>query len=139
MRKRFNFRLPNFNLVKRLNLQPKSVTYLMLALFFLVGGFYFVVVNIVSTKGTELRMLELDNRDLDAQNQRLEVEAARLKSLQVIDEGATGEVRVGDQEKKEENTTETTEAAPKMVTLAPKLVPSRHQVYLPSYTALAQR
>jgi len=135
MRKRINFKLPSFNIAKRFNLRPKSVAYLMLALFFLVGGFYFVIVNVVSNKGTELRMLELGNRDLEAQNQRLEVEAARLKSLQVIDEGATGEVQVGDKDKQDATTTEPA----KPVTFVPKLVPSQHYTYLPSYTALAQR
>jgi hypothetical protein len=116
----------------------------MLGLFFLVGGFYFVIVNVVANKGTELRMLELNNRDLEAQNQRLEVEAARLKSLQVIDDGATGKVEIIDQDKTNSagNTTNTTTEKPKAVTLVPfvpKMVQSKHQTYLPSYTALAQR
>lgn len=131
--------MPDLNLVKRFNLQPRSVTYLMLGLFFLVGGFYFVIVNVVANKGTELRMLELDNRDLEAQNQRLEVEAARLKSLQVIDDGATGRVEIGDQDKTNNTTTGTNSEAPKPVTFVPKMVQSQHYTYLPSYTALAQR
>lgn len=141
MKLRLNFQLPTANLAKRFNLRPKSVTYLALGLFFLVAGFYFVIVNVVSNKGTELRTLELSNRDLNAQNQRLEVEAARLKSLQVIDEGATGKVEVGDGEKKDQDTstTPTTTEPPKKVTFTPKMVQSKHYTYLPSYTALAQK
>lgn len=141
MKKGISFKLPSFSLTKRLNLNPKSMTYLMLGLFFLVGGFYFVLVNVVANKGTELRMLELNSRDLEAQNQRLEVEAARLKSLQVIDANASGQVEVGDTEKTTTGDSVTTDKTP--VTFAPKivpkLVPSKHYTYLPSYTALAQR
>ncbi|MFA5009891.1 MAG: hypothetical protein WC553_01495 [Patescibacteria group bacterium] len=140
MRKKFSFKLPSFNLTKRFNLNPKSMTYLMLGLFFLVGGFYFVLVNVVSNKGTELRMLEIDSRDLEAQNQRLEVEAARLKSLQVIDADASGQVEVGDNDKTTTDSDTTTNKTPvTFVPSAPKLVPSKHYTYLPSYTALAQR
>lgn len=145
MRKPINFklRLPDFNLAKRFNLSPKSVTYLLIGMFFLIGGFYFVLVNVVSNKGTELRMIELNNRDLEAQNQRLEVEAARLKSLKVIDENATGEVQVGDPAANNTTTgnqTTNTTDKPKTVTFVPlKMVQSQHYTYLPSYATLAQR
>lgn len=135
MKKKLSLRLPQINLLNRLNLKPKSAAYLMLATFFLVGGVYFVVVNMVSNKGTELRLLEVSNKDLEAQNQRLEVEAARLKSLQVIDENATKDVEVGSQDDAGSAT-----LTSKPVTYAPpKLVPSQRFIYLPSYTALAQR
>ena len=138
MKPKFNLDLTRFNPLKRFSLKPKSAAYLMLATFFLVGGIYFIVVNVVATKGNEMGSLEKSNRDLQGENQRLEVEAARLKSLQVIDEGATGTVNVG-------NTTNTTTdtptdsatqpAKPKIVTM----VPSQHYTYLPSYTTLARR
>lgn len=139
IRRKFSFKLPEINLLKRFNLKPRSAAYLLLATFFLVGGIYFVVVNVVATKGNEMGGLEKENRELQGENQRLEVEAARLKSLQVIDQDATGTVEVGGEDKTTDpNANET--AKPKMVTLAqPKLVPSKHQTYLPSYTALAQR
>lgn len=145
MRKRVPFRLPNLNLVKRLNLKPRSAMYLMFGLFFLVGGFYVVIVNVVANKGTELRFLELNNRDLEAQNERLEVEAARLKSLQVLDEGATGHVQVGNGDQQNNSTGQensggtTNSTTSKPVTFVPKLVLSQHYTYLPSYTELAQR
>jgi hypothetical protein len=138
MKPKFNLDFSKFNLLRRFNLKPKSAAYLMLATFFLVGGIYFIVVNVVATKGNEMGSLEKSSRDLQGENQRLEVEAARLKSLQVIDEGATGTVNVG-------NTTNTTTdsttqpATPKIVTLKPKMVPSQHYTFLPSYTTLAQR
>ncbi len=138
MKKRFSYKLPQINIARRLNLSPKSTTYLMLGLFFVVGGVYFIVVNVVANKGTELRLLEVSNKGMEAENQRLEVEAARLKSLQVIDEGATGQVEVGDPDKDATGSIpEQTET--KKVVIVPKLVPSQHYTYLPSYTALAQR
>lgn len=138
MKKRFRYKLPQINLARRFNLQPRSATYLMIGLFFIIGGVYFVAVNVVSNKGTELRLLEVSNKDMEAENQRLEVEAARLKSLQVIDEGASGVVEVGDQDK---TTTDaiTSQDANKKIVVVPKLVPSQRYTYLPSYSALAQR
>lgn len=138
MKKRFRYKLPQINLARRFNLQPRSVTYLMIGLFFVIGGVYFVVVNVVSNKGTELRLLEVSNKDMEAENQRLEVEAARLKSLQVIDEGASGKVEVGDQDEVTTNTVTEGENQ-KLIVVVPKLVPSQSYTYLPSYSALAQR
>ncbi len=101
-----------------------------------------MVVNVVSNKGTELRLLEVSNKDMEAENQRLEVEAARLKSLQVIDEGASGKVEVGDPDKTTTSPTTNTVTegnTQKLIVVVPKLVPSQHYTYLPSYSALAQR
>ncbi len=146
MKKRFSYKLPQVNLARRFNLQPKSATYLIIGLFFLIGGVYFVVVNVVSNKGTELRLLEVSNKGMEAENQRLEVEAARLKSLQVIDEGASRKVEVGDPDKTTTNTTTNTTTGvttqgetQKLIVVVPKLVPSKQYTYLPSYSALAQR
>lgn len=105
-----------------------------------------MVVNVVSNKGTELRLLEVSNKGMEAENQRLEVEAARLKSLQVIDEGASRKVEVGDPDKTTTNTTTNTTTGvttqgetQKLIVVVPKLVPSKQYTYLPSYSALAQR
>ena len=65
-----------------------SLTYLAVGTFFVVGFIYVVVVNVVSNKGTELRMLEIENGNLANDNDRLDVEAARLKSLSVIEDNA---------------------------------------------------
>lgn len=126
---------------KFLNIKPKSVTSLMVIMFFMVGAFYIVIVNVVATKGTDLRILDVENRQLESENQRLEVEAARLKSLKVINESATGEVEVGE----EPTSSGTTEEENQPVTLLdqggvvkiekvePKLVPQKGQRYLPTY------
>ena len=111
----------------------------MLGSFFLVGAVYFVVVNVVSNKGRDLQTLEMSNKDLEAENQRLEVEAARLKSLQVIEEGATGQVQVGEPGAQTDNSQITTGTEQKKVVVVPKLVPSKIYVYLPSYSDLAQK
>ena len=84
----------------KVKFHPKSLTYLLLTAFFVVGAFYIYIVNTVSNKGTDLNNLYQDNKELYAANERLETEAARLASLQVIDQGASGEVETGDEESK---------------------------------------
>jgi len=139
MSRRSRFHIPSINLQRRFNLRPRSAAYLMLGSFFLVGAVYFVVVNVVSNKGRDLQTLEMSNKDLEAENQRLEVEAARLKSLQVIEEGATGQVQVGEPGAQTDNSQITTGTEQKKVVVVPKLVPSKIYVYLPSYSDLAQK
>jgi hypothetical protein len=139
---------------KIFNFRPKSVTSLAILLFFVIGAFYIIMINLVSTKGLSLRTMETENTELDGENQRLEVEAARLKSLKVINESATGEVQVGDGTTPPAGTQ--TPAAPaannQPITLAPgvsavdaggvvtvkpkpKFVPMAHQNYLASYSS----
>lgn len=115
----------------KVRMKPASMTYLAVGLFFIVGFVYVLTVNIVSNKGTELRLLEMENSELASENDRLEVEAARLKSLRVIEDNASGEVKVGDLEQTPE-----TQA---VTYVAPKLVMSQQLHYLPSYSQLAQR
>lgn len=124
-----------FNLNKRLRIGPLSFTYLAILLFFGIGFVYIVTVNIVANKGSELRLMEMENKNITAENERLEVEAARLKSLSVIEDEATGEVQVGDLEPINEETKEVVLAKPE----APKMVQSQQLHYLPSYSSLAQR
>lgn len=152
-----------FNRVSQFfNIRPKSYTSLAILLFFVVGVFYVVVVNVVATKGTDLRVLDSENRQLEGENQRLEVEAARLKSLKVINESATGEVEVGDESTTTNQQTQpattakpTTQSAQPVTYIGgegevlgvsvaqvvePKLVPQKAQRYLPKYSgSLAQR
>lgn len=92
-KRRLQMKVGKFN--KFFSFQPKSITSLTLLLFFVIGAFYIVIVTVVSTKGNNLRTLDIENQQLVGENQRLEVEAARLKSLEVINEAATGEVEVG--------------------------------------------
>ncbi|OGB73836.1 hypothetical protein A3K24_03395 [candidate division Kazan bacterium RIFCSPHIGHO2_01_FULL_44_14] len=134
----------NFNLGRRIRMRPMSLTYLAVGTFFVVGFIYVVVVNVVSNKGTELRMLEIENGNLANDNDRLDVEAARLKSLSVIEDNASGEVNVGNLEPTNPNSTTPTATTDKQVVAVvpkavPKLVRTQSQQYLPSYTVLAQR
>lgn len=166
VKRRLQFRMGKIS--KLLNFQPKSVTSLAILLFFVIGAFYIVIINVVATKGTNLRVLDQENRSLEGENQRLEVEAARLKSLKVINESATGEVEVGDEaanglkDPATPATTPTTTPTTQPITMnlgdggvvemssvavvgeeakaKPKFVPMTKQQYLPSYSsALAQR
>jgi cell division protein FtsL len=130
MKRKFNFQLGG--MAKALRMQSKSVTYLAIILFFAVGFVYVVAVNVVANKGAELRLLEVANKQLDAEGERLEVEAARLGSLSVIEDGAVSEVQIGDLE-------ETAEENKKVVMVVPKLVQIQQQRYLPSYSSLASR
>lgn len=137
---------------KVLNFRPKSITSLTLMLFFVIGAFYIVIVTVVSTKGNNLRDLDIENQQLQGENERLEVEAARLKSLKVINESATGEVEVGNEATgtTQTNTTPATQTTQPITTTVegglmdaavlaaeveaePKLVRTKQQKYLPSY------
>lgn len=140
-----------FKAGKAVSLSPKSITSLAVILFFVVGAFYVGLVNYVANKGASLRELSTENEELKNQNDILGVEAARLGSLRVINESATGKVEVGDEstnaketdgEKAETTTPETPVQAQSLISVKPKLVPSSTQKYLPTYTAtaaLAQR
>ena len=94
-KRRMQFKLNR--VTKYFNFKPKSITGLTVMMFFVVGAFYVVLVNVVADKGNDLREMDVENRQLEAENQRLEVESARLKSLKVINESATGEVEVGEE------------------------------------------
>jgi hypothetical protein len=129
--------------------KPKTLTYILIVGFFVIGGFYIYIVNAVANKGTELNTLTQSNKELESANARLETEAARLSSLQVIDQNASGEVTTGDQESKptqipgQPTGTGAADVEAQSVTVAPvtpKLVQIKSQVYLPSYeNSLAAR
>jgi hypothetical protein len=122
----------NLNFGKRLRLGPLSLTYASVLLFFGVGLVYVVTVNVVANKGSELRLMEIENKNLESENQRLEVEAARLKALSVIEDGATGKVEVGDLEPAQPDTQA-------VVVAPPKMIQTQTLHYLPNYSQLAQR
>lgn len=130
-------RRPQFklNLGKRLRVRPLSLTYLTILFFFGIGFVYVVTVNIVANKGAELRSLEMDNKNITAENERLEVEAARLKSLSVIENEAVGKVQVGNLEPINEENKAVVLAKPEVT----PMVQSQQLHYLPSYSSLAQR
>jgi len=112
-------------------MQPKSISYLLIILFLAVGAVYIFSVNFVANKGAKIRTMETSNKELQAENERLTVEAARLASLRVIEDGASREVEVGDLERIGE--------LPKDIVFVPEMVITQSQRYLPSYSALAQR
>ena len=122
----------DLNFSRRFRIGSLSLTYASILLFFGVGLVYVVTVNVVANKGSELRLMEIENKNLDSENQRLEVEAARLKALSVIEDGATGRVEVGDLELAEPG-------AQAVVMATPKMVQTQTMHYLPSYSQLAQR
>jgi len=115
----------------RVSLRPQSLTYLMVILFLVVGFVYVFAVNFVANKGAKIRTLETTNKELQADNERLAVEAARLASLRVIeDDTAPRTVEVGDVD----------ETANQEIVFVPEvMVETQQQRYLPSYSALAQR
>lgn len=154
---RLSVRLSGIKLNNRIQFRPKSLTYLLLTAFFVVGGFYIYEVNAVANKGADLNTLYQKNKELSAENERYATEAARLASLKVIDQGATGEVQPGNQESAPAatpngvtppatTTTPTGGVQAQEVTLMtpppakPKMVLTQKQTYLHSYgTSLAQR
>lgn len=73
-----------------------SITSISIALFVALAGSYIVIINVVSTKGAQINTLEMTKKGLLAENERLEVEAARLQSLAVIEKGATEQIEIGD-------------------------------------------
>ncbi len=119
----------------RATFKPWSVTYLAIGLFFVVGLFYIVVVNRVATKGTEVRIKELEKRELNTEYQQLMLEADRLRTFKVIEEGATGAIQPGDKEvKSADEEKEAEQKLKQQQTMAkPKLVQSAKLTYLPSY------
>jgi hypothetical protein len=52
----------------------------------ILGAFYLVIVNVNANKGFSLKTLASQQQSLQGENERLAVEAARLKSLAVIDQ-----------------------------------------------------
>lgn len=114
-----------------MSFRPRSISYLMVILFLAVGAVYIFAVNFVANKGAKIRTIETANKELQADNERLTVEAARLASLRVIENGASKEVEVGDLEE--------IGAENQEIVFVPEMVRTQQQRYLPSYSALAQR
>ena len=73
-----------------------SVNSIVIIMFVTLGLFYIVSVNVTSTKGGQLHTLELQKKTVIAENERLELEAARLASLAVIEGGAQEKIEIGD-------------------------------------------
>ena len=73
---------------KGLKLGPISLGFITVILFSLLSLFYLAQSNQITTKGYILRKLELEKAKVLSENERLQVEAARLQSLNKINEKA---------------------------------------------------
>lgn len=65
---------------------PVSLKFITIAILAILTLLYFSVANSAATKGYSLKALEDERTKIEAQNERLEVEAARQKSIQAIQE-----------------------------------------------------
>lgn len=63
---------------------PVSLKFITIAILAVLSLLYLVQANSSATKGYSLKALEEERTKLEAQNERLEVEAARQKSLKEI-------------------------------------------------------
>jgi len=73
---------------KSIRLGPVSLGFITVILFSLLSLFYLAQSNQITTKGYILRELELEKAKILSENERLQVEAARLESLNKISEKA---------------------------------------------------
>lgn len=115
-----------------------SFTSIAVVLFVAVGLFYFVVINVVSTKGAQLHTLELQKKSVVAENERLAVEAARLQSLAVIEKGANAKIEIGE-DGQPTGVVKFEEDEPKQdeVTYVPRMVPISGMNFLEEVGAVA--
>ncbi len=73
---------------RRIKLGPISLGFITVVLFSLLSLFYLAQSNQITTKGYILRDLEVEKNKILSENERLQVEAARLESLNKISEKA---------------------------------------------------
>lgn len=66
----------------------KSIGFITIVLFLVLSLFYLAQANQIATKGYEIRALEQKKADALEQQERLEVEAARLRSIKQIEANA---------------------------------------------------
>jgi len=141
-----------FRTFKKVRWGAFSITSISIALFVVLAGSYIVIINVVSTKGAQINTLEMTKKGLVAEGERLEVEAARLQSLAVIEEGATEQIEIGDnglptgktKPAEESNTTtdttNSTNPVDNQTTYEPKMIEMGGLTYLDTLpNTLAQR
>ena len=123
---------------KKLRVGAMSFASISVVLFVAVGLFYFVVINVVSTKGAKLHTLELQKKSLVSENERLAVEAARLQSLAVIEKGANAKIEIGE-DGQPTGVVKFEDDEPKVdeVTYIPRMVPISGMSYLEEFGAVA--
>jgi hypothetical protein len=86
----------NFGNFRKARFGSLSVNSIVIIMFAAVGLLYVVAVNITSTKGSYLHSLQLQRKEVVSENERLELEAARLASLAVIEGGAKEQIEIGE-------------------------------------------
>ncbi len=69
---------------KKVKFGPVSLGFITVILFSLLSLFYLAQSNQISTKGYKIRDLETTKKELQAENERLQVEAARLQAVSMI-------------------------------------------------------
>lgn len=84
-----------------------SLTFLGVGSILALGLVYFTLVGAASTKGQDLSKLEAKSTQIKGENERYKVEAARLQSLEVIDQNASEKVEIGNSPTAQPSTTST--------------------------------
>lgn len=74
---------------KALKIGPVSVGFIAIVLLFILSMLYLAQSNKIAVRGYEIRELEERQVELLREREQLEVEAARLKSIQEIQKGAS--------------------------------------------------
>jgi hypothetical protein len=87
-RKNKNRRVKSKSLGRRLTFGPASLSFVTVLLFSLLSLLYLAQSNQISTKGYAIRELEQKKDELVAENERLQVEAARLQAISMINDKA---------------------------------------------------
>ncbi|MEA1909907.1 MAG: hypothetical protein U9M89_02720 [Patescibacteria group bacterium] len=100
---------------------------------------YIVVINVVSTKGAQIQSLEVSKKGLMAENERLEVEAARLQSLAVIEEGATEQIEIGNNLDEVDEISFVDEDLEEEIKFVPKMVQTEWLNYIEDTDVIASR
>lgn len=118
------------------NISVPSMSVLLLVAF-LVS--YIVVINVVSTKGAQIQSLDITKKGLIAENERLEVEAARLQSLAVIEEGATEQIEIGNNLEEVNELSFADIDKNEEILLVPKMVQTEWLTYIENSDVIAQR
>lgn len=127
---------------RKLRFGSLSVNSIVIIGFVALGLFYIVAVNVTSTKGGQLHTLELQKKAVIAENERLELEAARLASLAVIEGGAQEKIEIGDDGKPTGRIFQETirdDEDIEEITYVSKMVPMGGMDYIDSFGPLAHK
>ncbi len=76
------------NIMPKIKIGPISLTFITIILACLLCLFYLVQSNAVTTKSYDIRELESKKEQIQEENERLQLEAARLQSIKEVEEEA---------------------------------------------------